>query len=624
MRAPPRACRSRVGTSPAYNFGTGRIPVATDKITRRLAAIVVADVVGYTRLMERDEAGTHARLSELRAHLIDPKIGEQGGRIVRTAGDGMLLEFTSASAALRFSIDIQREMHARNRDAAPDLRLDFRIGINLGDIIVEGNDIAGDGVNVAARLETLAEPGGICVSASVREQLHDDLGVQYVDLGEQHVKNLERPIRVFYIALFGDGTAPRLRVETATVRPALSVTVVPFGAPHGDVRASGFAQALARDLAARLGRGGSYAEWGLRAHVVTGRRADAAGQVATQWRESGHRLKVRYALEGDVANSGYAYAVSLRLVNADTDAQVWSERDMLQPSDLASESATRLRKLSRRVRTALIGAETLRAMTGSSPASSAMELLLRARGVILQENSLERTIEARTLVEQALDLEPNLPVALLARAMIAEEERDIDPRPDHARLAREMDRCTERAVKLDPTDPMQWAWRAISLLFLGRWVAALEANAAASKLDPYDPRFYVDRAWFMIHMGRPAEALQLVEHALALDPAYGWAPKSAACKAHLLLGHPEAAIAAGETASGTLNSTHIRALLAAAYANKGEQDRAADAGAEVLRSKPWFTIAQLRANEEPVHPEYLKLAEAFWYKGLRKAGIPEH
>lgn len=597
--------------------------MATDKITRRLAAIVVADVVGYTRLMERDEAGTHARVKALREQLIDPKIAEYGGRIVHTAGDGMLLEFTSASSALRYSIDVQREMDRRSRDCAPDARIDFRIGINLGDIIVDGDEIAGDGVNVAARLETLAEPGGICLSASVREQSHDDLGVRYVDIGEQHVKNLERPIRVFRIALESDRVAPRPRVAMPAGPPALSVTVAPFIAPEGDFRASEFAQALTRALAARLGRGGSYAEWGLRAHVVTRRRPDAARGGAVALRDSGHRSNARYVLEGDVADSGYAYAVGLQLIEAGTDAQVWSERDMLQPSDLASESAARLRKLSRRVRTALISAETLRVMAKPSPGASAMELLLRARGTFLDETSLEKTLEARMLVEQALGLEPNLPAALLARAMIAEEERDIDPNPDWARLAREMEQCTERAVKLDPTDPMQWAWRAIALNFLGRWVAALEANATASKLDPSDPRFHVDRAWFMIHLGRPAEALPLIEHVLGLDPAFGWAPMSAACKAHLLLGDAEAAVAAGEKASGTLDSMHIRSLLAAAYANGGDQARAAAVGGEVLRSKPWYTIAQVRASEEPAHPEYLKLAQPFWYEGLRKAGIPE-
>ena len=166
-------------------------------VSRRLAAILIADVVGFSRHMERDDAGAFARLREIRERVIDPKIAEHGGRVVKTAGDGMLLEFGSADSALRCAIEVQRLMSADNQSKAADERIEFRIGINLGDIIVDGNDIAGDGVNVAARLEALAEPGGICVSAGVREQVHGQLDVEFVDGGEQRVKNIARPIRVF-------------------------------------------------------------------------------------------------------------------------------------------------------------------------------------------------------------------------------------------------------------------------------------------------------------------------------------------------------------------------------------------------------------------------------------------
>src|ERR1700687_589982 len=189
-----RASQNSRGRSNAFAV------VETKPITRRLVAIVVADVVGYTRLMEHDEGGTHARMHEIRDQVVDPEIAALGGRIVKTAGDGMLVEFGSAAAALRFAIEVQRAISARNQPVAPDEQIQFRIGINLGDIIVDGNDIAGDGVNVAARLETLSEPGGICVSAAVRDQIHEDLSVEFTDIGEQHVKNIARPIRVYRVA----------------------------------------------------------------------------------------------------------------------------------------------------------------------------------------------------------------------------------------------------------------------------------------------------------------------------------------------------------------------------------------------------------------------------------------
>jgi len=178
-------------------------------VSRRLAAILIADVVGFSRHMERDDAGAFARLREIRERVIDPKIAEHGGRVVKTAGDGMLLEFGSADSALRCAIEVQRLMSADNQSKAADERIEFRIGINLGDIIVDGNDIAGDGVNVAARLEALAEPGGICVSAGVREQVHGQLDVEFVDGGEQRVKNIARPIRVFRVGFAKHSPPPR-------------------------------------------------------------------------------------------------------------------------------------------------------------------------------------------------------------------------------------------------------------------------------------------------------------------------------------------------------------------------------------------------------------------------------
>ena len=178
-------------------------------VTRRLAAIVIADVVGYTRLMERDDTGTYARVRLIRDEVVDPAILSHGGRIVKTAGDGLVAEFTNALAALRASIQIQRQMQMRNTSATTDERIDYRIGVNLGDIMVEGGDIAGDGVNVASRLEALAEPGGICVSAGVREQVHGQLDVEFVDGGEQRVKNIARPIRVFRVGFAKHSPPPR-------------------------------------------------------------------------------------------------------------------------------------------------------------------------------------------------------------------------------------------------------------------------------------------------------------------------------------------------------------------------------------------------------------------------------
>ena len=201
-------------------------------VTRKLAAIVIADLVSYSRHMERDDTGTFARLRSIRDEVVDPAIVSHGGRIVKSAGDGLLAEFTNVLAALRASIQIQREMASRNRGISTDERLEYRIGVNLGDIMVDANDIAGDGVNVASRLEAIAEPGGICVSSAVRDQVHGNLDAVFIDIGERQVKNIVRPIRVFAVVLDGSTIPPS--APSSPALPAMSIGVMPLVALSDD------------------------------------------------------------------------------------------------------------------------------------------------------------------------------------------------------------------------------------------------------------------------------------------------------------------------------------------------------------------------------------------------------
>src|SRR5580693_695626 len=198
----------------------GSTALATGRVERRLAAILAADVAGYSRLMGEDEEGTLARLKALRRELVDPKIKEHRGRIVKTTGDGLLLEFASVVDAVRCAVEVQREMAERNADVPPDRRIEFRMGINLGDIIKDGRDIHGDGVNVAARLEALTEPGGICVSRVVRDQVRDKLDFSFEDMGERQVKNISRPVRVLRV-LLGDGPGRPEPAAAASATPPL-------------------------------------------------------------------------------------------------------------------------------------------------------------------------------------------------------------------------------------------------------------------------------------------------------------------------------------------------------------------------------------------------------------------
>ena len=313
--------------------------------TRRLTAILVADVAGYSRLMEADEEGTHERLKTHFEQQVNPKIAGHRGRIVKTAGDGLLAEFASVVDAMRCAAEIQRGMIDRDVQMPEERRIRFRIGINLGDVIAEGEDIFGDGVNVAARLEALAEPGGICCSSTVHDQIRDRLPYPFDDLGEQSVKNIARPLRVYAMgagAVAALPVADTLGAEIGSISetspapvansytagaPRLSIVVLPFTNLSKDPEQKYFADGITEDLTTDLSRiGGSFVIARNTAFTYEGKPVDA--------RQVGRELGVRYLLEGSVRRSGDRVRVNAQLVDAETGAHLWAERFDRQIGDL--------------------------------------------------------------------------------------------------------------------------------------------------------------------------------------------------------------------------------------------------------------------------------------------------
>jgi class 3 adenylate cyclase/TolB-like protein len=621
-------------------------------VTRRLAAIVIADVVGYSTLMERDEAGAHARLREIRDRLIDPCISAHQGTIVKTAGDGMLITFASATEALRCAVDVQRQLHKRNAYVEPHERVEMRMGVNLGDVIVDGADIAGDGVNVASRLEAMAKPGGICVSAAIREQVRELTDVQFVDLGEQRVKNIVRPIRVYRAETNADKSLIQSRRTlpstaaiwrwgaagvaiitiaivawyvreqttqwaTAPEPPAMSVAMLPLTPEQGDAQAARFAQRFTADLTTTLARTARSSRV-----VPADTVATAIGATADR-KAAARALNVRYVVEGEARRSGDANALNLRLVDVVTGGQVWTERTTWQDSDLGPDPSIKLRRLADRVRIALLEAEMRRASKVPEAAASAADLALRASAVFAKDYSLDATIEADRLYAEALRRDPDLVGALINRFYVLDRRIDDDPHVDRPTLIAEMDRLTSRAIDLDRDNSAAWVARAGELMLLGRWEASLEASAKSIALDPMDTDPYINRAWLMNMSGRPLEALALVDRALAVDPDAVEDATRMACEAHLLAGHAAEAVTMCERAAGLTHAWIIPAFLAAAYANHGDLGKAREAKDEVLRQQPAYSIAVLKSKRYSAHPTYLKLAEAYWYDGLRKAGLPE-
>jgi adenylate cyclase len=292
--------------------------------TRRLAAILAADVAGYSRLMGADEEGTHERLKAHLRELVNPKIAEHRGRIVKNTGDGFLAEFQSVVDAVRCAVEIQRGMIDREPEVPDERRIRFRIGVNLGDVIAEGGDIFGDGVNVAARLEALAEPGRICISRVVRDQVRDRLDLAFEDLGEQSVKNIARPVRLYQVgdraAELAGAKAPSVpSISQTFIAPRLSIVVLPFANLSSDPEQQYFADGITEDLTTDLSRiAGMFVISRNTAFTYQGKRVDT--------KQIGRELRVRYVLEGSVRRSGNQIRINTQLIDTETDAHLWAER----------------------------------------------------------------------------------------------------------------------------------------------------------------------------------------------------------------------------------------------------------------------------------------------------------
>ena len=308
-----------------------------ERFERRLAAILAADIAGYSRLIGADEEGTLSRLKALRRGLIDPKIAEHRGRIFKTTGDGILIEFASVVDALRCAAEVQAGINEQNAAVPSVQRIEFRVGIHQGDIVVEDGDIFGDGVNIAARLEALAEPGGICVSARVQEDAIGKLDLAFRDLGEQQLKNIARPVRAYSV---GRDRAARSRPAAVDV-PRLSIVVLPFGNLNNDPEQQYFVDGITEDLTTDLSRVGGML-------VISRNTAFTYQDKRVDTRQIGRELGVRYVLEGSVRRVGDQVRINAQLIDAETDSHRWAERFDRSVGDLLalrtrSSAGSRLR-----------------------------------------------------------------------------------------------------------------------------------------------------------------------------------------------------------------------------------------------------------------------------------------
>ena len=290
-----------------------------DRVERRLAAILAADIAGYSRLMGGDEEGTLAALRAVRRELGDPKIAEHRGRIVKTTGDGLLAEFASVVDAVRCAVEVQREMTARNAATPAERRIEFRMGINVGDIIIEDGDIFGDGVNIAARLEALAEPGGICLSAATHEQVRDRLDLAFDDLGEQQVKNITRPVRTYVVALGASSRAAQPVGAPLPLPDKPSLAVLPFRNLTGDAEQEYFVDGMVEEITTAIAR----LPW---LFVIARNSAFTYKGKPVDVKQVAQELGVRYVLEGSVRKAGNRVRITGQLIDTATGAHIWADR----------------------------------------------------------------------------------------------------------------------------------------------------------------------------------------------------------------------------------------------------------------------------------------------------------
>ncbi len=583
------------------------------RTARRLAAILAADVAGYSRLMGADEEGTLAALKAHRKELIDLLIAQHQGRIVKTTGDGLLIEFASIVDAVRFAVVMQLGMADRNANVDESHRIRFRVGINVGDVIVEGEDIFGDGVNVAARLEALAQPGEICVSATVREHVGEKLPIGFADLGEHSVKNIARPVHVYRI---------EARVEPENVpqhdpQPALlalpdrpSIAVLPFTNMSGDVEQDYFADGMVEDIITGLAR----IKW---LFVIARNSSFAYKGRSVDVKQAGRELGVRYVLEGSVRRAASRVRVTGQLVEADTGRHIWADRYDRTLDDIFALQDELTMSVVAAIEPSLRQAEIERVKRKRPDNLDAYDLVLRAIPHVYTAMP-DGARMALSLLESALQKEPDYALAhgfaswaheiVFARGGGREENRLGAIRHAHAAIAHGRDDAVALSL----------GGFGLGLIAHDR-EAARQAFEAALALSPSCALTYMFGSVVRAFAGDPDRGIEWGERALRLSPfdPMSYVPWSAISRGHFQRGEYEAAAEAAQKmfqANPYWSPAHV--LLAATHVKLGRLDAAKSAAARVLELEPGFTISGMCAAMD-IHPSLAEpLSEALLTAGL--------
>lgn len=481
-----------------------------DRVDRRLAAIFAGDIAAYSRLMGADEEGTLRQLKAHRKELVNPKITEHHGRIVKTTGDGMLVEFVSVVDAVRCAVDIQRGMAERNANVPPDKRIQFRIGINVGDIISDDSDIYGDGVNVAARLEALAEPGGICVARNVHDQVRDKLSFSFEDMGEQSVKNIARPVRAYRIEAGGQISEPTsaLDIDAVLRRPALAV--LPFTNLSRDPEQEYFADGLTEDIIAALSHWRMFPVIARNSTFIYKGRAVNVQQIARE-------LGAKYIIEGSVRKGGDQVRVTVQLIDAGTGHHVWAERYDRKIGDIFELQDEITERIAATVAPELERAERQRSTSRQPSDLRAWDYYLRGMS-LLHEFSKEGNQQAREMFERAIALDPTYSRGYMGLAYSLYRDAFFAFVEDHERAIAKCLDAAQRAVSLDDSDAFAHFVLSRGLHHAEKIEQALLEARLAIQLNPNDSVGYASLGALLISSGHPDDGIVELRRALQLSP----------------------------------------------------------------------------------------------------------
>ena len=583
---------------------------------RRLAAIMAADVVGYSRLIRADEEGTITALKALRADLIDPKIAEHNGRIVKLMGDGMLAEFPSVVDAVRTAVETQVAVAEHNAGLPEDKRIEFRVGINLGDVVIDGDDIHGDGVNVAARLEGMAEPGGVCISGMVYEGVRDRIDVPFEDMGEKEVKNIDRPVRVWRWQPGAKGSAAGSTAanETLPLPDKPSIAVLPFDNMSGDPEQEYFSDGISEDIITAL----SKLHWLL---VIARSSTFTYKGSAVDVKRVSQELGVRYVLEGSVRKAANTVRITAQLVDGTTGSHVWAERYDRELDDIFALQDEITESIVGRIDSEVRVSESERARRKPPASLDVWELYQRGLWHVYKVTK-EDNEEARNLFHQAVERDPEFARAHAGIALIFMLDVFIGLGDDPAESVRQGIAAGERAIALDDKDGYGHYVLGRILAMAGqgdRSVAEMEKSVA---LNPSFALGYYGLGLALNWYGRAAEGIPMVDKAMRLSPQDPilWAMQVTRAACCNNVGRYDEA---GEWARKAVNARpdNFWPNLTLAHALVGQDllDEARAAIEDARRVKTDISLSARRRLMPHYHPEYLERH----IDALRKAGLPE-